>query len=167
MFFKVLKSDKKVVVHNHIPRENLSELDAKKVISNRLDFNTVKINCNNGFLEYIAIPACCDKELYFYETNSEIIFSDKLYKVSECMDILNINEQGVDFFLNMSYTPAGETILDELMRLIPARVYQIKDGFFVSEKIHYSSDIYFKEKSDYLNFTSCIEKICSTEVVKL
>ena len=60
MFFKVLKSDKRVIVHNHIPRENLSELDAKKVISNRLDFNTVKINCNSGFLEYIAIPAYKD-----------------------------------------------------------------------------------------------------------
>ena len=163
MVFKVLKSDKSVILYDVIPSDNLSTLDAHNVTSNYLDFNTIKINCTNGFLEYIAIPACPDKELYFYETDLEIIFSDDLYEVARRMDKVNTNKRTADFFLNMSYTPAGETLVDELKRLIPARVYKVKDGVFVNEKIHYSSDIYFKDSSDYLNFTSCIEKICSRE----
>lgn len=163
MFFKLLKSDKSVIQYDRIPSENLSILDAHTVSSYHLDFNTIKINCTNGFLEYIAIPACSDKELYFYETDLEIIFSDEIYKVAGHMEKVNTNEHSADFFLNMSYTPAGKTLVDELMRLIPARVYQLKDGVFVNEKIHYSSDIYSKDNSDYLNFTSCLEKICNKE----
>tara|TARA_Y100001958_G_scaffold159984_1_gene164890 strand:+ start:9803 stop:11407 length:1605 start_codon:yes stop_codon:yes gene_type:complete len=163
MLFKVLKSDKSVIQYNSIPNENLSTLDAHTIISNHLDFNTIKINCNNGFLEYIAIPAFSNIELYFHETNLQIIFSNNLYELAKYLDKVNINENAVDFFLNMSYTPAGETIVNKLMRLIPSRVYQIKDGIFINEKIQYSSNIYSKDNSDYFNFTSCLEKICSKE----
>lgn len=163
MFFKVIKSDKSILVYDSIQKDNLSTLDAHTVTSQLVDFTTIKINCSNGFLEYIAIPACSDKELYFHETQSEIIFSDNIYAVAGCLEKVDTNKGTADFFLNMSYTPGGETLVDGLKRLIPARVYQIKDGVFVNEKILYSSDIYSKDKSSYLNFTSCIEKICSKE----
>ena len=163
MFFKVTKSDKSVVVYDSIQSNNLSNLDAHTVTSQLLDFTTIKINCSNGFLEYIAIPACPDKELYFYQTQSEIIFSDDIYALAGCLEKVHTNKSTADFFLNMSYTPGGETLVDGLMRLIPARVYQINDGVFVNEKIQYNSDIYSKDKSAYLNFISCIEKICSKE----
>ena len=85
MFFKVRKSDKSVLGYDTIQSENLSNSDAQTVTSQLLDFTTIKINCNNGFLEYIALPACSDKELYFHETESEIILSDSIYTVAGCM----------------------------------------------------------------------------------
>lgn len=163
MFFKVIKSDKSVLVYDHIHKDNLSTTDAYTVTSQLIDFTTIKINCSNGFLEYIAIPACSDKELYFYETQSEIIFSDNIYAVAGCLEKVDTNKGAADFFLKMSYAPSGETLVDGVKRLIPARVYQIKEGVFINEKILYSSDIYSKDKSNYLNFTSCIEKICRKE----
>jgi hypothetical protein len=163
MFFKVRKSDKSVLGYDTIQSENLSNSDAQTVTSQLLDFTTIKINCNNGFLEYIALPACSDKELYFHETESEIILSDSIYTVAGCMAKVGTNNGAADFFLEMSYTPGGETLVDGLKRLIPARIYRIKDGVFVNEKIKYRSDNYSINESKYSNFTSSIEKICSKE----
>ena len=163
MFLKIQKATNKVIVFLNIPKENLSPLDHLEVTSDFINFNTIKINILDDYLKYIAIPACSDKELYFYETESEIIFSDCIYEVSDHMEQICENKSVTDFFLDMSYTPAGETQIDGLMRLIPSRIYRLQDGILYNDKINYVSTAYSKEKSDYSNFISCLKEICLKE----
>lgn len=161
MLFRVLKSDNTVYLLDDIPTENLSILNSQDIVSDLINFETIKININEGFLNYIALPACCDKELYVYETESDLIFSDNIYSVCEFIDKINENKAATDFFLNMSYTPAGETLVNGVNRLIPSRIYEIKEGFFDSAKIQYCSTVYPKEKTDLENFIYCIKYICN------
>jgi hypothetical protein len=163
MFLKIQKATSKAISLINIPKENLSLLAHTELILDPINFNTIKINIIDDCLKYIAIPACSDKELYFYETESEIIFSDCIYEVSQQMGQIQENKSATDFFLDMSYTPAGETQIDRLMRLIPSRIYRLQDGIFYNDKIKYDSAICYKEKSDYSNFLSCLKKICLKE----
>ena len=137
MFFKVLKSNNKVLLIDDMLTENLSSLNSKEVTSDSLNFDTIKINIENNLLNYIALPACSDKELFYHETNLEIIFSDDLYVVCDCVETINENQSATVFFLNKSYTPSGETLVDKVFRLIPSRIYQIEDGVFSSKKIDF------------------------------
>jgi hypothetical protein len=160
MFFKVLKSNNKVVAINDILSENLCDCDAEQVISKAMDFDTVKIRMQNDRLKYIAVPACSDKEVYFYETETEIIFSDNIYLVCDFVKNITENKGAVSFFLNKSYAPSGETLVEGVFRLISSRVYEIKGGRLDSKKIEYSSNLYSRNKTDYENFTLSLEKIC-------
>ena len=66
----------------------------------------------------------------------------------------------MSFFLNKSYAPSGETLVEGVFRLISSRVYEIKGGRLDSKKIEYSSNLYSRNKTDYENFTLSLEKIC-------
>lgn len=163
MFLKVQKFSGKLLDSKDLSKEHLGDIGSLDTIHEILEFTSIKINIIEGNFINIAIPACSDIELYFYENETEISFSDCIYELSEHMVQLNENKSSVDFFLNMSYTPAGTTQIDGLMRLIPSRIYSLKDGVFTNEKINYSSYLYPKEKSDYESFITSLQEICKFE----
>lgn len=161
MFFKVRKSDGKVIIFENIPIEHIGKDDVNTTTSDLLNFDTIKINIQNDYLSYIAIPACADIELYLYETDKELILSDNFYTVCSQLDRVIENKSATSFFLSKSYTSSGETLIDQVSRLRPSRVYQIKHNALNSYPIEYNSSIYERNKSNYENFIDCLESICS------
>lgn len=163
MFIKIQKTTGKVVVSSHISKEHLTNLPPSELTLDAIGFNTIKINILDGYLRYIAIPACSDKEMYFYETETELIFSFCIYEISNHMVRICKNKLANKFFLDMSYTPAGQTQIEGLMRLIPSRIYCIEDGVFTNKKIDYLSSRYSEGDSNYSIFISCVKQICRRE----
>ena len=161
MFFKVRKSDGLVEIIENISVEQIGPDDVNVTTSDLVNFDTIKINIQKEYLNYIAIPACADIELYFYETEKELILSDNFYKVCTQLDKVEENKIATSFFLSKSYTSSGDTLIDRVSRLRPSRVYQIKHNSLSSHHIEYRSSVYEGNKSDYENFVNCLERICS------
>ena len=107
--FKVHKSDGLVKIIENISAEHVGLDDVNITTSDLVNFDTIKINIQKEYLNYIAIPACADIELYFYETEKEVIFSDNFYKVCSQLDKIEENTVATSFFLSKSYTSSGNT----------------------------------------------------------
>ena len=99
-----------------------------EIATGHMLIDNVTLCIKNNILQYLALPAFFDGELYYAYFDKNILITDDFYMLCKKIGKLSLSDMTKKYFIAKGYCPRGRTLFNEIFRLLNYSICQIHEG---------------------------------------